>query len=131
MTLEQSLDHDESRMGLGVLLGCEVVLLSSSLHTFQNQTFCKNTVDWMSSLQVGLSIDCNLHQHWLLVKFRSDDSGLLAMQGFVKVEWEKWEFLMPSVPLFGFLISKDQIQMDPSKVSTVTLWPTPTFSIVV
>lgn len=36
---------------------------------------------------------------------------------------KKCEFHMSSVPFLDFIISKNHIQMDPSKVSAITLWP--------
>ena len=49
---------------------------------------------------------------------------LLTHQLFVKAE--KCEFHVSSVAFLGFIVSQDNIQMDPAKVSTVTEWSTPT-----
>ncbi|XP_065821877.1 uncharacterized protein lrfn4b [Labrus bergylta] len=49
---------------------------------------------------------------------------LLENRLFVKAE--KCEFHVSSVPFLGFVVSQDNIQMDPSKVSAVSEWPTPT-----
>ena len=48
---------------------------------------------------------------------------LLINQIFVKAE--KCEFHVPSVSFLGFIVSKDNIEMDPTKVSAVTEWATP------
>lgn len=50
--------------------------------------------------------------------------GLLENQLFVKAE--KCEFHKTSVSFLGFIIAPDQVKMDPSKVSAVANWPTPT-----
>uniref|UniRef100_A0AAQ4QLT0 Gypsy retrotransposon integrase-like protein 1 n=1 Tax=Gasterosteus aculeatus aculeatus TaxID=481459 RepID=A0AAQ4QLT0_GASAC len=49
---------------------------------------------------------------------------LLTHQLFVKAE--KCEFHVSSVAFLGFIVSQDNIQMDPAKVSAVTEWATPT-----
>lgn len=49
---------------------------------------------------------------------------LLDHQLFVKAE--KCEFHVSTVPFLGFIVSSDNIQMDPAKVSAVAKWPTPT-----
>ena len=49
---------------------------------------------------------------------------LLDHQLFVKAE--KCDFHVTSVSFLGFVVSPDQIQMDPEKVSAVAKWPTPT-----
>ena len=49
---------------------------------------------------------------------------LLTHQLFVKAE--KCEFHVSSVAFLGFIVSQDHIQMDPTKVSAVAEWSTPT-----
>lgn len=49
---------------------------------------------------------------------------LLTHQLFLKAE--KCEFHVSSVSFLGFIVSQDNIQMDPAKVSAVTEWVTPT-----
>jgi len=48
---------------------------------------------------------------------------LLENQLYVKAE--KCEFLAEKVSFLGYIISPNQIQMDPTKVSAVSKWPTP------
>ena len=48
---------------------------------------------------------------------------LLSNHLFAKAE--KCEFHVSSVTFLGFIVSEDNIQMDPTKVSAVTGWPTP------
>ena len=48
---------------------------------------------------------------------------LLANQLFVKAE--KCEFPVPSVSFLGFIVSKDNVEMDPTKVRAVSEWATP------
>lgn len=49
---------------------------------------------------------------------------LLEHNLFVKAE--KCEFHSPSVSFLGFIVSEDQVSMDPEKVAAVKDWPTPT-----
>ena len=49
---------------------------------------------------------------------------LFDNQLFVKAE--KCEFHVSTVSFLGFVMSRNSIQMDPAKVSTVEEWPTPT-----
>ena len=49
---------------------------------------------------------------------------LLDNQLFIKAE--KCEFHVTYVSFLDFVISQDHLQMDPSKVSAVSDWPTPT-----
>ena len=51
------------------------------------------------------------------------ETCLLANHLFAKAE--KCEFHVSSITFLGFIVSEDNIQMDPTKVSAVTGWPTP------
>lgn len=47
------------------------------------------------------------------------------LQHGLYVKADKCEFHQPSVSFLGFIIAKDQLQMDPEKVKAVVDWPIP------
>src|SRR5690606_8456252 len=49
----------------------------------------------------------------------------LLLDAQLQVKLEKCQFHVTTVEFLGYIVSPDGISMDPSKVSTVTEWPTP------